>query len=76
MKTCKGMYGIPQAGKLANNPLRKILATCGYIECTHTPGLWQHVWRPISFTLVIDYYGVKFIGVQHLRRLIASLEFL
>ena len=35
----KGVYGFPQAGKLANTLLKQRLATCGYIVCMHTPGL-------------------------------------
>jgi hypothetical protein len=38
----KGMYGLPQAGKLANDRLRKFLAPAGYVPCTVTPGLWRH----------------------------------
>ena len=34
----KGMYGIPEAGKLANDLLTERLAKHGYFECTHTPG--------------------------------------
>jgi hypothetical protein len=70
----KGIYGLPQAGKLANDLLRKRLATCGYFECTHTPGLWKHIWRPVTFTLVVDDFGVKFVGIEQLKHLIASLK--
>ena len=38
----KGIYGFPQAGKLANTLSKQCLSTCGYIECMHTPGLWRH----------------------------------
>eukprot|EP00804_Cyclotella_cryptica_P012506 CCRYP_017700-RA/>CCRYP_017700-RA protein AED:0.42 eAED:0.36 QI:0/0/0/1/0.66/0.25/4/0/397 len=49
-----GMYGLPQAGILANKLLEKRLAKAGYYQCQHTPGLWRHVWRPITFCLVVD----------------------
>jgi hypothetical protein len=39
----KGMYGLPQAGALANALLKQRLELHGYFECTHTPGLWQHL---------------------------------
>lgn len=71
---CKGIYDLPQAGRLTNNFLRKILAPCGYIEFAHTPSMWQHIWRPVDFTLVVDDFGVNFNGVKHLQHLIASLE--
>ena len=47
----KGMYGLPQAGILANELLRKQLQPFGFYECKHTPGLWRHVTHNISFTL-------------------------
>ena len=38
----KGMYGLPQAGILANKLLQKNLAQFGYLPCKLTPGLWKH----------------------------------
>ena len=55
----KGIYGLPQAGILANNLLKKRLAKSGYFEVPHTPGLWKHITRPIHFTLVVDDFGIK-----------------
>jgi hypothetical protein len=40
----KGMYGLPQAGIIANQLLKKRLSKKGYYQCQHTPGLWRHVW--------------------------------
>jgi hypothetical protein len=51
----KGMYGLPQAGILANQLLVKRLAPF----VTHTPGLWRHKHRPVLFSLVVDDFGVK-----------------
>eukprot|EP00804_Cyclotella_cryptica_P013525 CCRYP_017242-RA/>CCRYP_017242-RA protein AED:0.41 eAED:0.41 QI:0/0/0/1/0/0/5/0/589 len=64
------IYGLPQAGTLANKLLRKRLAPHGYYEVAHTPGLWRHVTRPISFTLVVDDFGVKYVGQEHAEHLI------
>ena len=44
----KGMYSIPKAGRLANDLLRARLKKHGYVETTHTPGYWKHIWKPIS----------------------------
>eukprot|EP00957_Ditylum_brightwellii_P115317 8793521-Ditylum_brightwellii.AAC.1 len=54
----KGMYGLPQAGILANKLLKERLATAGYCPTRHTPGLWQHKWRPVTFSLVVDDFGI------------------
>jgi hypothetical protein len=47
----KGMYGLPQAGILANQLLACRVAIRGYHQTKFIPGLWQHVTRPIQFTL-------------------------
>ncbi len=53
------MYGLPQVGILANKLLKQHLAKHGYYEVTHTPGLWKHISRPNSFTLVVENFGIK-----------------
>ena len=70
----KGMYGLPQAGILANQLLKTRLAPHGYYECKHTPGLWRHKWRPITFVLVVDDFGVKYKGREHALHLAAALK--
>ena len=74
MEINKGMYGLPQAGMLAHKLLAKRLATKGYFETIHTPGLWTHAFRPIQFTLVVDDFGVKYVGKEHADHLMAALE--
>ncbi len=69
-----GMYGLPQAGILANKLLAKRLASAGYYQCQYTPGLWRHVWRPITFCLVVDDFGIKTVGLKHAKHLQRELE--
>ena len=69
IKIVKGMYGLPQAGKIANELLQQRLKMHGYHPVQFTPGLWTHVWRPVKFTLVVDDFGVKFEGLQHANHL-------
>eukprot|EP00804_Cyclotella_cryptica_P019412 CCRYP_006613-RA/>CCRYP_006613-RA protein AED:0.27 eAED:0.27 QI:0/-1/0/1/-1/1/1/0/573 len=59
----KGMYGLPQAGIIAQQLLKKRLAIKGYRQSSITPGFWKHDWRPISFTLCVDDFGVKYVGI-------------
>jgi hypothetical protein len=61
----KGMYGLKQAGILANQLLQTRLAPFGYYPACHNPGLWLHNTRPISFTLIVDDFAVKYVGKQH-----------
>ena len=70
----KGMYGLPQAGMLANKLLKRRLAEHGYYEVRHTPGYWRHVWRPIDFTLVVDDFGVGYDGNEHALHLLQTLR--
>ena len=39
-----------------------------------TPGFWTHSWRPISFTLVVDDFGVKYVGNDHADHLVRVLK--
>ena len=74
MEIRKGMYGLPQAGILANKLLKERLAKHGYYEVPHTLGLWTHITRPIVFTLVVDDFGIKYCGKQHTQHLPQALH--
>jgi hypothetical protein len=65
----KGMYGLKQAVLLANQLLQTRLAPFEYYPARHTPGLWLHKTRPISFTLIVDDLAVKYVGKQHAEHL-------
>lgn len=65
----KGVYGLPQAGTLANQLLEKRLSKHGYYQCPTTPGLWQHKWRPIVFCLIVNDFGVEYVGERHAKHL-------
>eukprot|EP00804_Cyclotella_cryptica_P015850 CCRYP_006347-RA/>CCRYP_006347-RA protein AED:0.34 eAED:0.34 QI:0/0/0/1/0/0/3/0/479 len=69
-----GMYGLPQAGLLANKLLAKRLNIVGYYQCQYTLGLWRHVWRPITFSLVVDNFGIKTVGLTNATQLKQTLE--
>ena len=70
----KAIYGLLQAGILANKLLREQLCPHGYFEVPHTPGLWKHISRPISFTLVVDDFGIKYVGREHVDHLLRVLK--
>jgi hypothetical protein len=69
-----GMYGLSQAGIIANQLLTKRLESHGYYQCCHTQGLWQHQWRPILFSLVVDDFGVEYVGQEHAKHLNKAIE--
>ncbi|KAL7476413.1 hypothetical protein ACHAW6_002279 [Cyclotella cf. meneghiniana] len=70
----KGMYGLPQAGLLANKLLASRLDTHGYYQCQFTPGLWHHKWRPVTFSLVVDNFVIKTVGITHAKHLKEVLQ--
>ena len=74
IRAVRGMYGLPQAGLLANELLEKRLNKAGYHQSKLVPGLWAHEWRPIQFTLVVDDFGIKYVGEEHVQRLKRTLE--
>jgi hypothetical protein len=72
----KGMYGLVQAGKIANVRLQEHLAKHQYFPCTTTPGLYRHSTRPIAFALVVDDFGVKYerkADALHLQQCLKAL---
>jgi hypothetical protein len=70
----KGMYGLLQAGILANKLLKQQLEPHGYLKCTHTPGLWKHTSRKLMFALVIDDFGIQFSNITDAQHLLAALK--
>ena len=74
MEIRRAMYGLKQSGMLANKELKKVLAKAGYFPSKHTPRLFTHKTRPISFTLVVDDFGVKYIGEEHAQYLLDTLN--
>ena len=59
MEISKGIYGLPQAGKLSQDRLVSHLATHGYIQCVNTPCLFVHASNGVAFTLVVDDFLIK-----------------
>ena len=70
----KGMYGLVQAGRIANNHPVAHLKTYGYHQSSTTPGLFSHATRAISFCLVVDDFGITYVNREDARHLLASLS--
>jgi hypothetical protein len=70
----KSMYGLPQAGILTNELLQRNLAKDGYRPTQHTHGLWKHDTHPISFSLVVDDFEVKYVGREHSEHLMEFIK--
>ncbi len=73
-KIRQGMYGLPQVGIIAQELLAKRLKGHGYFQSKATPGICSHEWRPIAFTLVVDNFGVKYVGEEHAEHLLKTVQ--
>jgi hypothetical protein len=69
MEIGKGMYGLPQAGILANKLLKEQLARHGHLKQPHTLELWEHVTCLVWFNLCFGDFGIKYIRHEHLHHL-------
>jgi hypothetical protein len=65
----KCTFGLKQAGLLVNQLLQTRLAPFGYYPARYTQGLWLQTTRPISFTLVVDDFAVKYVVKHHAEHL-------
>ena len=70
----KGMYGLPQAGIIAQELLEKRLGDEGYFQSQLTPGLWTHKERKTIFTLVVDDFGIKYVNDNDAHHLINAIK--
>jgi hypothetical protein len=67
------VWGLSQAGILANKLLQKWLAPHILRMCEHA-GIMVTYAHLITFSLVIDNFGVKYVGKEHAKHLIKCLK--
>ena len=70
----RAWYGLKEAGKIANDDIVALMAKHGYYKAKHTEGLFLHKTRDISFTLVVDDFGVKYTKKEDVEHLLACLR--
>ena len=74
VKCVRGMYGLPHALIMAQKLLKERLEKHGYHQSDKTPGFCKNDKRPISFTLIVDDFGVKYVDNKHAKHLINVLK--
>ena len=57
-KIKRAWYGLKQSSKIAHDDLVAHLKTHGYVRAPRTEGLFKHQTRDVSFTLVVDDFGI------------------
>jgi hypothetical protein len=70
----KDMYGLPQAGLIVQEFLQERLAKKGYHQSKIIPGLWTHKTQPITFTLVVDNFAIKYVRQEDADHLINAIK--
>ncbi len=68
------MYGLPQAGIIAQQLLETRLAAHGYHQSTTMPSLWRHNTCPICFTLIVNNFRVKNMNKNDAEHLLNPIQ--
>ena len=74
MEVHKGIYGLHHSGLIAQYLLEERFHKNGYHQSNYTPVLWTHASLPIYFSLVVDEFGVTYVGKENTDHLIKVLE--
>ena len=74
MEIHKALYRLPQAGLLANKFFKQHLLKHEYYKVRFSPRIWKHISQPIQFTLVVDNFRKKYIGVEKATHLLVALQ--
>ena len=69
------IYGLSQSGCIANQDIQKHLAKYGYYPTKRKPGLWDYWTRPISFTLVVDNFIIKYTNKDDIDDLFKATKY-
>ena len=73
-KINKAWYGLKQSGKIAHDDLVDHLKKYGYVKAQRTDGLFIHKERDITFTLVVDDFGIKYTDKADVDHLVEALR--
>jgi len=68
------MYDLAHAGILAYNRLIQHFALSNYTPVKHTPGYFRHATRPVTFSLVVDDFAIKYVDRINVEHLLATLR--
>ena len=70
----KGMPGLKQASRIAYERLKNHLAHFVFAPVPRTPAIWKHTTKPITFSLVVDDFEVKYARKENDDHLIQALK--
>jgi len=70
----KCMYGLEEAAIIAYDHRKDHLAIYGYIPFENSPGMWHHTTQPLTFTLAVNDFGIKYFSKQDANHLLSALQ--
>ena len=74
MEIRKVLLGLKYACHIENDRLYLNLSNFGYAPVARTPSLWKHTTKNIIFSLVVDNFGVKYVGKENADNMIQALK--
>ena len=74
MEIRKGIPGPKQAGRIENDQLHLHLSKFGYAPVARIPSLWKHATKNIIFSLIVDDFGVNYVGEDNVNNLTQELK--
>ena len=74
VRITKGIYGLPQAGRLAFEKLSRLLKKHDYAACRNSPCLFKHATNGVVFTLVVDDFAIKYTDKASVDHLFAAIR--
>ena len=70
----KALYSLSQSGALAAKKVARDLKPYKYYKVPKTNGLWRHASCPISFTLVVNEFGILYVDKADAEHIQAALK--
>ena len=74
MEIRKVMPDLKQEGRIVNDRLQLHLSKFVYSPVARTPSLWKHAIKNIIILLVVDDFGVKYVGKDNADHLMQALK--
>ena len=68
------MLGLKQAGRITNDRLKIKLAKFGCSPVARTPSIWKHATKDICYSLLLEDFGIKYVGKDTADHLIQALN--
>ena len=64
----------PRLACSPNKLLETLLNATGYYQAATTPGFWCQKCLPILFILIVNNFGIEYVGNRHIHHLRGTLK--